>query len=71
MMSDRIVVRKEGHIAWLLFNRPERLNAMTFATWAEFDEKVSPRVHCRRRSCANGKRICRTARVSSAARVFP
>ena len=39
-MSDRIVVRKEGHIAWLLFNRPERLNAMTFETWAEFDEQV-------------------------------
>jgi enoyl-CoA hydratase len=40
MMSDRIVVRKEGHIAWLLFNRPERLNAMTFETWAAFDEQV-------------------------------
>ena len=39
-MSERIVVRKEGHIAWLLFNRPERLNAMTIETWGEFDERV-------------------------------
>lgn len=32
-MSDRIKVRKDGHIAWLTFNRPDRLNAMTIETW--------------------------------------
>lgn len=40
-MSDRIVVRKEGHVAWLVFNRPERLNAMTIATWTEMDERLA------------------------------
>ncbi len=39
-MTERIVVRKQGHIAWLIFNRPERLNAMTIETWGEFDEQV-------------------------------
>jgi len=40
-MSDRMVVRKEGHVAWLVFNRPERLNAMTIATWTEMDERLA------------------------------
>ena len=39
-MSDRIVVRRDGDIAWLIFNRPEQLNAMTIETWGEFDEAV-------------------------------
>ena len=32
-MDDRIILRREGHVAWLIFNRPDRLNAMTIATW--------------------------------------
>ena len=27
-MSDRIIVKKDGHVAWLIFNRPDRLNSM-------------------------------------------
>lgn len=32
-MSERILIRKDEHIAWLIFNRPDRLNAMTIETW--------------------------------------
>ena len=28
-MSDRFILEKKGHVMWLGFNRPERLNAMT------------------------------------------
>lgn len=34
-MSDRFIVRRDGHVAWLIFNRPDRLNAMTIEAWAE------------------------------------
>ena len=37
-MSERIKVRKDGHVAWLIFNRPERLNAMTIDSWGLMDE---------------------------------
>jgi enoyl-CoA hydratase len=33
--SDRFIIRRDGHVAWLLFNRPDRLNAMTIESWAE------------------------------------
>ncbi len=36
-MEERILIRKEGHVAWMLFNRPERLNAMTIETWGLMD----------------------------------
>jgi enoyl-CoA hydratase len=32
-MNDRIFVRRDGSVASLVFNRPERLNAMTIETW--------------------------------------
>jgi enoyl-CoA hydratase len=32
-MDDRIILRREEHVAWLIFNRPDRLNAMTIETW--------------------------------------
>ena len=32
-MSERILVRTDGHVAWMIFNRPDRLNAMTIETW--------------------------------------
>jgi enoyl-CoA hydratase len=38
--SGRLIIRKDGHVAWLLFNRPDRLNAMTIASWREFDERL-------------------------------
>lgn len=34
--GDRFIIKKDGHVAWLLFNRPDRLNAMTINSWAEF-----------------------------------
>ncbi len=39
-MDDRIIVRRDGHIAWLVFNRPERLNAMTIETWRLMDRRL-------------------------------
>ena len=39
-MGDRIIVRKDGHLAWLIFNRPERLNAMTIETWSMMDDRL-------------------------------
>ncbi len=35
--SERFIIRKSGHVAWLLFNRPDRLNAMTIDSWEELD----------------------------------
>ena len=40
MEQDRFLIRKEGHIAWLIFNRPDRLNAMTIESWAQMDEHL-------------------------------
>ena len=39
-MDDRIIVRRDGHVAWLVFNRPERLNAMTIETWQLMDRHL-------------------------------
>ena len=32
-MTERIVVRKEGALGWLVFNNPERRNAMSIDMW--------------------------------------
>lgn len=40
-MSNRINVKKDGHIGWLVFNRPDRLNAMTIETWSLMDEYLA------------------------------
>lgn len=37
-MTDRIIIRKEAHVAWMIFNRPDRLNAMTIESWGLMDE---------------------------------
>lgn len=39
-MNDRIVVKKDGHVAWLIFNRPDRLNAMTIETWSLMNDAL-------------------------------
>lgn len=39
-MTDRIIVKRNGHVAWLIFNRPDRLNAMTIETWALMDDRL-------------------------------
>ena len=40
-MTHRIIVRRDGHVAWLIFNRPDRLNAMTIETWAAMDQRLA------------------------------
>ena len=40
-MSDRFILEKQGHVMWLRFNRPERLNAMTIERWGELDEHLA------------------------------
>ncbi len=37
-MSDRIKIRSDGHVAWLTFNRPQSLNAMTIESWGLMDD---------------------------------
>ena len=37
-MTDAIKVKKDGHVAWLIFNRPDKLNAMTIETWFLMDD---------------------------------
>ena len=32
-ITPRIVAQKENHIGWLIFNNPERLNAVSLAMW--------------------------------------
>lgn len=39
-MTDRIIVEQKGHVGWLVFNRPDRLNAMTIESWALMDEHL-------------------------------
>lgn len=40
-MTSMIQSRVDGHVAWLTFNRPEKLNAMTIATWIEMGEALA------------------------------
>ena len=40
-MSERFILEKHGHVMWLKFNRPKRLNAMTIERWGEFDERLA------------------------------
>lgn len=46
-----IKTRKDGAIAWLVFDRPEKLNAMTIDSWAEMGETLTalgkdPAIRC-------------------------
>jgi len=46
-----IKTRKDGTIAWLVIDRPEKLNAMTIESWAEMGEKLAalsrdPEIRC-------------------------
>jgi enoyl-CoA hydratase len=46
-----IKTRKDGAIAWLVIDRPEKLNAMTIESWAEMGEKLAalsrdPEIRC-------------------------
>ena len=40
-MGERIKLESDGHVARLVFNRPEALNAMTIASWTLFDEMLA------------------------------
>lgn len=35
-MTNRFITKKEGHVGWLIFDRPEKLNAMTSQGWRDF-----------------------------------
>ena len=35
-MKNKFIVRKDGHVAWLIFDRPDKLNAMDIPGWREF-----------------------------------
>lgn len=39
-MTDRILVQKDGHVAWLILNRPDRLNAMTIEAWSLMNDEL-------------------------------
>ncbi|MFN0042250.1 MAG: enoyl-CoA hydratase/isomerase family protein [Alphaproteobacteria bacterium] len=39
--DTRILVKKDGNIAWMLFNRPEVLNAMLIETWQLMDDLLA------------------------------
>ena len=41
MSEERVFVREEGHVAWLIFNRPDRLNAMTVESWSRMSELLA------------------------------
>lgn len=40
-MSDRMLARKDGAIGWLIFEHPERRNAVTQAMWLQVGEILS------------------------------
>ena len=40
-MNGRFILEKQGHVMWLRFNRPERLNAMTIESWGELDDHLA------------------------------
>lgn len=39
-MSDSVLVRREGPVAWVLLNRPERRNALDLDMWARLGEAL-------------------------------
>lgn len=39
--GDRFIVRRDGHVASILFNRPDRLNAMTIDSWGELCDLIA------------------------------
>lgn len=40
MKSNSVVCKKDGIIAWLILNRPEKLNAINIATWREIRRTI-------------------------------
>lgn len=40
-MTDRIIVRKEGPVGWLIFNNPERRNAVSVDMWEAIPSVLS------------------------------
>ncbi len=40
-MTSMIKIRKEGSVAWMLLDRPDKLNAMTIASWAEMGDRLN------------------------------
>jgi hypothetical protein len=42
MSYETLAVERRGHVGWLLFNRPERLNAMNNTMWGHPDQTEGP-----------------------------
>jgi enoyl-CoA hydratase len=40
-MSEHVVLRKDGDIAWLVLNRPEKRNAMNLAMWQRLPDLLT------------------------------
>ena len=43
MASDKLIAKKEGGVAWMIFNNPERLNAISLEMWQAADAMVMGR----------------------------
>jgi enoyl-CoA hydratase len=39
-MTSAIKVERRGSVAWIIFDRPQKLNAMTIATWQSLGEHI-------------------------------
>ncbi len=44
-MTDTILIERDGAIATVVLNRPDKLNALTRGMWASLGETIE---HCRR-----------------------
>ncbi len=38
---EQIRTRVDGHVAWMVFDRPDKLNAMTIESWREMGDKLA------------------------------
>ncbi len=42
---EQIRTRVDGHVAWMVFDRPDKLNAMTIESWREMGDKLAALGH--------------------------
>jgi len=40
IIKDRFIVKKDGHLAWLILDRPGKLNAMSSQGWRDFGKHM-------------------------------
>ena len=41
LTTEKMLARKEGHIGWMIFNNPERRNALSLEMWRSMGEIMS------------------------------